>query len=117
MLDPEVETPSLRASVVQFEPVPQDADANLRTVRRLAEQAAGDGAPLVIFPEMCLIGYWYLRRRSAEELRALSEPGNGPHLQAVRELAAELGIGIGVGLLERDAEQLFNSYAVCLPDG
>jgi predicted amidohydrolase len=103
--------------VVQFEPVPENADANLRTVRRLAEQAVSEGAQLVIFPEMCLIGYWYLRRRSAEELRALSEPVDGPHLGEVRSLAEELGVGIGVGFLERDGERLYNSYAVCLPDG
>jgi predicted amidohydrolase len=107
----------IRASVVQFEPVPEDAEANLRTVRRLAQQAVADGAELVIFPEMCLIGYWYLRRRTAEELLALSEPVDGPQVSRVRSLAAELGVGIGVGFLERDGERLFNSYAVCLPDG
>jgi predicted amidohydrolase len=109
--------PGIRASVVQFEPVPQDADANLRTVRRLAERAVADGAQLVIFPEMCLIGYWYLRRRSAEELRALSEPADGPHIREAAALARELGVGIGVGFLERAGDQLFNSYALCLPDG
>lgn len=29
----------------------------------------------------------------------------------------ELGLGIGVGFLELDGDELFNSYAVCLPDG
>jgi predicted amidohydrolase len=111
------EPSGIRASVVQFEPVPQDADANLRTVRRLAKAAASDGAQLVIFPEMCLIGYWYLRRRSADELRALSEPADGAHVREVQALASGLGIGIGVGFLEQEGEQLFNSYAVCLPDG
>jgi predicted amidohydrolase len=107
----------VRASVVQFEPVPEDPDKNLSTVRRLAEQAVADGAQLVVFPEMCLIGYWYLRRRSTDELRALSEPADGTHIRQVQALAAQLGAGIGVGFLERDGDELFNSYAVCLPDG
>ncbi|MFC0678498.1 nitrilase family protein [Lysobacter korlensis] len=115
--DSDAERGAIRASVIQFEPVPQDADTNLRTVRRLAEQAAAEGAQLVVFPEMCLIGYWYLRRRSADELRALSEPAGGPHIGAVRELAQRLGVGIGVGFLEQDGQRLYNSYAVCLPDG
>jgi predicted amidohydrolase len=111
------EQSGMRASVVQFEPVPEGADANLRTVRRLAQEAVADGAQLVIFPEMCLIGYWYLRRRSVDELRALSEPADGPHIRAVKALAQELGVGIGVGFLERVGDQLFNSYALCMPDG
>lgn len=108
---------SLRAAVVQFEPVPDDPAANLETVRRLAERAVADGAQLVAFPEMCLLGYWHLRNHPAERLRELSEPADGPFVSAVSALAVELGIGVGAGFLERDGDALYNSYAVCLPDG
>lgn len=108
---------SLRAAVVQFEPVPDDPAANLETVRRLAERAVADGAQLVAFPEMCLLGYWHLRNHPAERLRELSEPADGPLVSAVSALAVELGIGVGAGFLERDGDALYNSYAVCLPDG
>lgn len=109
---------SLRVSVVQFEPVPDAPDENLAIVRAHAEAAAADGVALVAFPEMCLLGYWHLRRQTAERLHELAEPADGPHVSAVSALAAELGIGIGVGFLEEDQEgRLYNSYAVCLPDG
>ncbi|GAA1531826.1 nitrilase family protein [Kribbella lupini] len=107
----------LRCAVVQFEAVPDDPDANLSTVRRLAEQAVRDGARLVVFPEMCLLGYWHLRRQSPERLHALAEPRTGPSVTTVSALARELGAGIGVGFLEVDGDRLFNAYAVCLPDG
>lgn len=110
-------TASLRAAVVQYQPVPDDVDSNLATVRRLAERAAADGARLVAFPEMCLLGYWHLTKQTAARLHELAQPADGPAIAAVASLAAELGVGIGVGFLESDGDALYNSYAVCLPDG
>ncbi|WP_020392190.1 nitrilase family protein [Kribbella catacumbae] len=107
----------LRSAVVQFEAVPDRPDRNLETITRLARQAVADGAQLVVFPEMCLLGYWHLRRQTADRLHSLAEPATGPSISQIRSLAIELGAGLGVGWLEADAGALFNSYAVCLPDG
>lgn len=109
---------SLRVAVVQFEPVRDDPDRNLEIIRAHAEAGRAEGAVLIAFPEMCLLGYWHLRRQTAERLHELAEATDGPHIAAVARLSAELGVGIGVGFLEEDGEgRLFNSYAVCLPDG
>ncbi|MFF0271488.1 nitrilase family protein [Kribbella sp. NPDC004536] len=108
---------SFRAAVVQFEPVPDDTSANLAAVERLARDAARGGARLVVFPEMCLLGYWHLRRQTATRLHELAEPADGPLVSRVVALAAELGVGLGVGFLEVADGVLFNAYAVCLPDG
>ena len=107
----------LRVSVVQFEAVPADKVGNLATVRRLAASAAEDGSQLVIFPEMCLVAYWHLTKSTAERLRELAEPANGPLVQALKEIASDLVVGIGAGFLESDGDALYNSYAVCFPDG
>ena len=107
----------LRVSVVQFEAVPSDKAANLATVRRLAEQAVADGTQLVIFPEMCLLAYWHLTKTTVEHLRELAEPADGPLVRALSDLAAELGVGIGAGFLEAEGDAIYNSYAVCFPDG
>lgn len=107
----------MRVSAVQFEPVAGDPAANLATLERLARDAAGAGSVLVAFPELCLPGYWHLRRRTPGELRGLAQPLDGPLVAAVARLARELGVGVGAGLLERDGDELFNSYVVCLPDG
>lgn len=109
---------SLRVSAVQFEVRPEDVDYNLGRVRQFVEEADRDGVQLVAFPEMCALGYWHLRRQSAERLSELAEPANGPTVSVVRDLATARGMGVGVGFLERSVDgRLFNSYAVCLPDG
>ncbi|MGO4533287.1 nitrilase family protein [Leifsonia sp. 2MCAF36] len=113
-----VELPdSLRASVVQFEAVPSDTAQNLETVRRLAAAAVADGSRLVVFPEMCLLGYWHLTKMTTEQLFALAQPADGALVTELSALARELDAGIGAGFLEVDGDRLFNSYAVCLPDG
>lgn len=111
------EKPALRVSVVQFEAVPSDTEANLATVRRLAANAADEGAELVVFPEMCLLGYWHLTKMTTARLRSLAEPADGPVVRALQQIAAELQVGVGAGFLEADGDALYNSYAVCLPDG
>ncbi|MEV6411220.1 nitrilase family protein [Kribbella sp. NPDC051718] len=108
---------TFRSAVVQFEAVPDRPDRNLETITRLARQAVADGARLVVFPEMCLLGYWHLRRHTAERLYELAEPVSGPSVSRIQQLAVALGAGLGVGWLEVDDGALFNSYAVCLPDG
>lgn len=107
----------LTVSVVQFEAAPSNKQSNLATVRRLAARAVTDGSQLVIFPEMCLIAYWHLTKTTAEHLHELAEPAAGPLLQAIQEIAADLGAGIGAGFLEVDGDKLYNSYALCFPDG
>ncbi|HXH34174.1 MAG TPA: nitrilase-related carbon-nitrogen hydrolase [Plantibacter sp.] len=107
----------LRVSVVQFEAVASDKERNLATVRRLASQAAADRAQLVVFPEMCLLAYWHLTKTTAERLHELAEPADGPLVRALQEIAADLGAGIGAGFLEVDGGKLYNSYALCFPDG
>jgi predicted amidohydrolase len=114
----EEHTQTFRASVVQFEPAQDRPDLNLETVRRMAIAAADDGSLLVLFPEMCLIGYWHLRRQTEERLRELAMSPTDERLQDVRALATEHGIGVGVGYLELgDDSALYNSYSVYLPDG
>jgi predicted amidohydrolase len=108
---------AFRAAVVQFEPTSDQPAINLATVERLARQAVADGARLVVFPELCLLGYWHLRRHTAERLHELAEPVDGPLISRIRALAKELDAGLGAGFLEAADGKLFNSYAVCLPTG
>ncbi|TCO48875.1 nitrilase family protein [Actinocrispum wychmicini] len=107
----------LKIATVQFEHRADDKPYNLGRVAHFADAAAAAGARLVVCPEMCLTGYWHVRRRSVDELHALAEPADGPSVNAVRALAERHGIGVGAGFLEAADGRLFNSYAVCLPDG
>jgi predicted amidohydrolase len=107
----------IRVATVQFEPRPAAKEYNLARVEHFARAAADGAVQLVAFPELCLTGNRHLARRSAEYLCGLAEPEDGPSIARVRALARRLGIGIGVGLLTERDGRLFNSYAVCLPDG
>ncbi|WP_433476329.1 nitrilase family protein [Spirillospora sp. CA-142024] len=108
----------MRCATVQFEHRPDDKAYNLARVEHFARRASAAKAQVVVFPEMCVLGYWHLRRHPAERLRELAEPVTGPSVARVRGLAAELGMAVGVGFLEIDDHGgLFNSYAMCLPDG
>ena len=109
----------LKLGTVQFHHRANDKAYNLSVVERFARQAAAAGAKILAFPEMCLTGYWHVRNLDRRALEALAEPvSDGPSTQATMALSRELGMAIGVGLVERsDDGGLFNSYAFCQPDG
>ncbi|HEY3398709.1 MAG TPA: nitrilase family protein [Armatimonadota bacterium] len=108
----------IRAAAVQFEAAPGDKAANFAKVRHFALQAAAQGVEILVCPECCLTGYWFLRHLSREQLAELAEPvPEGPSAQALLELSRETGMTIGAGLVERAGEQLYNTYVVVLPTG
>ena len=110
---------NIKVASIQFEHAPGDKQANLDKVRRFTAEAAEQGVELVVFPEMCVTGYWFLRDLSRDELLELSEPvPSGATTQKLLRLAKEHNVSLGAGLLEiSDAGELFNSYVVAMPDG
>jgi predicted amidohydrolase len=109
----------LRAASVQFQHIPGDKEANLGTIRSFVAKASAEQVDLLIFPEMCITGYWHVRNLSREAIDALAEPvPHGPSTEVLLALASERGMTIGAGLIERgDDGRLYNSYVVALPDG
>lgn len=110
---------AIRAASVQFQHLPGDKEANLATVRSFSAQAATEQVDLLVFPEMCITGYWHVRNLSREEIDALAEPvPDGPTTEALVSLASEHGMTIGAGLIERGEDgRLYNAYVVAMPDG
>jgi predicted amidohydrolase len=110
---------NLRAGSVQFQHVPGDKETNLATVRSFVAKAVTEKVDLLVFPEMCITGYWHVRNLSREEIDALAEPvPEGPSTKVLLSLASEYGISIGAGLIERGKDgKLYNTYVVAMPDG
>ena len=110
---------NLRAASVQFQHVPGDKEANLENIRSFVAKASAEKVNLLVFPEMCLTGYWHVRNLSREEIYALAEPvPSGPSTEALLSLASEYGMTIGAGLIERGKDgDLYNTYVVAMPDG
>ena len=53
----------IRVAAVQFEHAPGNKRANLDKIRHFVAEAAAQGAEIVAFPECCVTGYWWRRRR------------------------------------------------------
>lgn len=109
----------IRSAAVQFNHRPGDKTANLDIMERFVRCAAFQGVDLLVFPEMCVTGYWHVRKLSRDEICTLAEPvPDGPSTQRLLQLSQRSGITIGGGLIELSAEgDLYNTYVVALPDG
>ena len=110
---------ALRVAAAQFESLPGDKQANFRKIETFVKQAAAQGVRLVVFPECCVTGYWFIRNLSIAQLGALAEPiPGGPSTQRLKDLARQYRVTVGAGLIEAGGAGVFhNSYVVALPDG
>jgi predicted amidohydrolase len=119
MPDRQKDKRTLRVASAQFESLPGDKQANFRKIETFVEQAAAQGVQLIIFPECCITGYWFIRNLSVEQLTALAEPiPDGPSTRRLIDLARQHRITLGAGLVEAAGAGVFhNSYVVALPDG
>jgi len=102
-----------------MESAPGDKAANFLKIERLLENAVRAGAKLVVFPECCVSGYWFMRHLSPDALAQLAEPiPHGPSTQRLIQLAQHHGVTVGAGWVETGTDGFFhNSYVVALPDG
>ncbi len=87
---------------------------NLATLRDRLRACARDGARLIVFPECALTGYGF---ESKEEAWPHAEPLPGPATERLAADCRALGVWAVFGLLERDADRLFNACALVGPDG
>src|SRR5919106_6915687 len=108
----------IRVATVQFQHAPSDKSYNLGRVSHFVTEAARSGVEMITFPEMCLTGYWHVRKLSREAFEALAEPVPGTCSRELLRLSREHGMTVGVGLLERaDDGRVYNAYVVAMPDG
>lgn len=120
----------LNACVVQAAPVAFDLPATLDKAERLARDAAAGGAALVVFPEAFLSAYpkgidfgtkvgsrspggrvWFQRYFDS----AVDVPG--PATERLGQLAAELGIHLVIGAIERGGSTLYCTALAFDADG
>ncbi|HEV2863618.1 MAG TPA: nitrilase family protein [Pyrinomonadaceae bacterium] len=110
---------NVRVASVQFQHAAGDKAANLGKIRAFVGEAAARGVELVVFPEMCITGYWHVRNLPRAEVERLAEPfPEGPSTGQLLALSKEHGMTVGAGLIELGPDgSLFNSYVVAMPDG
>jgi predicted amidohydrolase len=106
-------TMRLAVACAQFAPVPADVPANLAKVDALAREAAGRGAAVVVFPELCLSGYL-----PAGEIERFAVPADGPGMSRVAATAGAARVAIAVGFAECAADgSRYSSLAFFGADG
>lgn len=98
----------LRIAVVQMESKLGREPANLRRAERYVRQAAGDGADLVCLPEA------FLTSGNILEVADVAVPIPGDATDQLCRVAAELGVHIVAGLLERGEDASYYSTSVLI---
>jgi predicted amidohydrolase len=110
---------NIRVASVQFEHAAGDKKSNLSKITAFVEAAAKKRVEMIVFPECCITGYWFLRKLNREEFTSLAEPVfEGPSSQYLGKLAKQYNMTIGAGLIEHgDDGKFYKCYVVAMPDG
>jgi nitrilase len=109
--------PKIRAAVVQAAPVLFDREATLEKVGRLAAEAAGQGAQLILFPEAFIPAYprglsfgavvgnrTYAGRQLYQRYWSQAVDVPGPATEALGRFARAAGAYLAIGVIERDSQ-------------
>ncbi|SBV91441.1 Bifunctional nitrilase/nitrile hydratase NIT4B [uncultured delta proteobacterium] len=120
----------VRVAVVQASPIPFDKDAAVAKVARLTREAAAKGAKIVLFPEAYIPCYprgmhfgSNVGKRTDEgrkDFRRYYEqaiPVPGEETLLLGQAAAEAGVYLNVGVIERDNGSLHCTVVFFGPDG
>lgn len=95
----------LTVALLQAPQVSRDVAGNLARIDRAAQDAAAQGAQLLVTPEMFLTGYDI----GAAQVQRLAEAADGPAARAVAEIARRHGIALAHGYPERAGDAVFNA--------
>jgi predicted amidohydrolase len=109
----------LRVATVQMESTAGDKAANFAKMESFVAEAAQQAVKLIVFPECCITGYWFIRNLTPKELEKIAEPiFGGESSQRLLRLSQKYGISIGAGLIEAGENGVcYNSYVVAMPNG
>ncbi|ROT97116.1 N-carbamoylputrescine amidase [Altererythrobacter sp. FM1] len=106
----------ITVAALQLDLSSHDEQANIAAVSALVEQAAAQGAQIVLPPE--LFSGPYFCKVEEEELFALARPTREhPSVIAMQALAQKLGVAIPTSFFERDGHHYYNTLAMIGTDG
>jgi predicted amidohydrolase len=104
----------MKIAVAQIDVAFADRERNLTRMFAVLQETAAQGAKLTVFPEAALTGYCY---ESLDQARPHAEPIPGPSTKRMAAVCRELGVFAVYGLLEADAERIFNACVLVGPEG
>src|SRR2546430_11382073 len=78
----------IRVATVQFQHAAGDKAYNFGRIRHFVTEAARARVEMIAFPEMCLTGYWHVRRLARAAFESLAEPvPDGPSTRDLLDLS------------------------------
>ena len=105
---------NIRVAAAQFETKSGNKGYNLSVIKTLSKKAKGQKADVVCFHEMCITGYTFLKDLNPKQCVELAEEiPEGPSVNELTQIAKENEIVILAGLVEKEADHLFNTF-VCV---
>ena len=105
----------MRIALVQ-QVATHDLEANVKRGLAALNQAASEGAELVVYPELAFTPF-YPQRPSGKDPLALAELIPGPTTQLFCEAARRLGVVVVLNLYERSGEKAYDTSPVIDADG
>lgn len=110
---------SIRVATVQFQHKASDKSYNMACIENYAKEAAENNVDIILFPEMCITGYWHVRNLSRDDIEVLAESiPDGPSCHLLRRWAEQYQITISAGLIEKNQDdKLYNTQVIAFPDG
>lgn len=102
----------LKLALIQMRIAPGRAEQNLNHAAGLIRSTSGERPDMVLLPEALPFGWMDpTARREAGELTT------GSHCRFLKTLAAETGVFLCAGLIERAGDRLFNAAVLIDPNG
>lgn len=106
------ENETVKLAAIHATSEPARPEANRQHAAPLIEQAAAQGARLIVLPELFSCGY--LANRAIGDA---AEPRQGPTARWLAATAWWLNIYLGAGVAETDGSGFFNIFVLAGPDG
>lgn len=118
--------PHVRVAAVALDAKPGEIAHNLDAIESWAHRAAGDGASLLLCPELSVTGFipnhptgdhaaWL--REALIGCRQIAEPLDGPAVRRLVAIARATGLLVAAGLLEDAGPVLHNTHVLAGPSG
>ena len=100
----------LKLAVVQFTPELGERQKNFARMQQLVEKVT---AEVIVFPELCTTGYFFLSR---EEISEVAETADGESSHFFQGMAQKKNSVVVAGFGERYQKNLYNSCFVVVPE-
>jgi len=108
----------INIAAAQFITRDGDKGYNLSRIEALTAEAAGKGARVVSFHELCISSYTFLSKLSRAELLELAEEvPSGESTGELIRIAGKHNVALLAGLVEKENDKLYNTYVCVTGDG